>query len=327
MKRAAAWFLGFACLLSGCAPLWQQMSAEPEDYQAYRRTRIAPTLEGRLAASWRYLRERPDGRFRSDVSGWFRGTEAQYYSRATNSIPRLETYLATLPNGPHAELAAERLVELRLAEQHERRHKERSLSEARAVQGRLSAADRMRREFVAQIKAWIVRLASIKSWGGRTHELDHELIYEFRLREPAARCSTDLCTKMLSLPYAIPEQRTIGERRAVFDVQIALERGGVSAARLTGPELFSRIGEALSLAPVGPSALQARTEAIARTVQLVNGAIEPTLPAARCTAEAIGTIVLARECDGVRFEVVAAGGPEDEDRIEVRPVRPAEAPR
>jgi hypothetical protein len=327
MKSAAPWFLGFVCLLSGCASFWQQLSAEPEDYQAYRRTRVAPTLEGRLAASWHYLRERPDGRFRNDVAGWFRGTEAQYYSRATNSIPRLETYLATLPNGPHAEHAAERLVELRLADEHVRRRQERSLSEARAVQGRLSAADRMRREFVAQIKAWIVRLTSIKSWGGRTHELDHELIYEFRLREPAARCTADLCTKMLSLPYAIPEQRTIGERRAVFDVQIALERGGVSAARLTGPELFSRIGEALSLAPVGPSALQARTEAIARTVQLVNGAIEATFPAARCAAEAIGTIVLARECDGVRLEVVVAAGPEDEDRIEIRPLRPVEPPR
>src|SRR6185503_10011022 len=124
------------------APLWQQISAQPEDYQAYRRTRIAPTLEARLAASWRYLRERPDGRWHGVVSAWFRGTEAQYYVRATNSIPRLETYLATLPNGPHAELAAERLVELRLTEQHVSREKERYLSEARAVQARLAGADR-----------------------------------------------------------------------------------------------------------------------------------------------------------------------------------------
>jgi len=321
MKHVSSALFGLALMLFGCAPLWQQMSAQPEDYQAYRRTRIAPTLEGRLVASWRYIRERPDGRWHGAVSAWFRGTEAQYYSRATNSIPRLETYLATLPNGPHAELAAERLVELRLTEQHVSREKERYLSEARAVQARLAGADRMRREFVAQIKAWIVRIAAIKSWGGRTHELDHELIYEFRLREPAARCSADLCTKMLSLPYAIPEQRTLGERRAVFDVQIALERGGVSAARLTGPELFSRIGEALALAPVAPSAVQARTEAIARVVQLVNGSIEPMFPGARCAADAVGTIVLARECDGVRLEVVVAAGPEDEDRIEVRPLR------
>jgi hypothetical protein len=302
------------------------MTAEPADYEQYRRTRVAPTLEQRLTASFRYLRERSDGRWRAQVAAWFKHAEASYYAGATNSIARLEAYLAALPNGPHASSAAERLVELRLAEEYRRRRERRLLDEAREVEAKLGDAARMRGEFLSAFKSWVARLAAVRNFGVRTHELDHELIYEFRLREPAGRCATDLCTKALSFPYAIPEARRQAPRRAFLDVLLVLDDGAVVAARLAGPELWSRIGEALALGPVPPSAIQARTEAIARVVQVVSGAVEPVLPAVRCAVEAVSPVVLARECDGVRLEVLAAPSAEHDDYLEVRPVRGSAKP-
>jgi hypothetical protein len=160
---------------------------------------------------------------------------------------------------------------------------------------------------------------SIDSWGGRTHELPHEFIHAYRLTEPAARCTTSRCIKMLSVRYAIPEAGTLGSREAVFDVALELDKGGVERALVAGPELFSRLGEAIALRPITPDAGLARTEALSLVSQLVEGLVESRLPAMDCEREAISPVIIHRQCKGLTLRMVAAAVPNQEDRIEVAP--------
>jgi hypothetical protein len=295
--------------------------ASKPDYELYRKTRIAPTLEQRLAASAEYLRTHPGGRFRREVERWFEPAERAYFAQARGDRARLQAYLETLPNGPHAKQAAEQIVELELVREYARRREERLTEQARAVEEKLADASSMRQSVVDALAAWSRHLSGIRSFGQPTSALDHELIFAWRLEEPAARCAGDLCKKSLGLPYAIPDSGRQAPRKALLDVVIELERGGVARALLAGPDLFSRVGEALELRPVRPSDAQARAEAIARSLAVVQAAIEPRLPASRCAREAISPIVLERRCDGVVLRMIAASNAEQDDRVEVSPER------
>jgi len=320
--KAAVRGLLLAASLPALAPACaaaRQVTASADDYQSYRRTRLAPTLEARLSRSFSYLRQQPNGRWQLEVKTWFIANEASYFERSRDSLVKLKAYLAALPGGPHAQAAAERIAELELAERHAARREQELTASASEAQEKLDAAQAMRRELVRQVIGWVERLATIRSWGRPTSELDHEFIYEWRLREPEARCEADRCVKSLSLPYAVPEARRLGARRAVFDVTLSLEHGGVARASLTGPELWNRLAEAAEVRPIA-SDPRARSEALLRARQLVESAVERWLPAARCDRPAAEPLLLVRECDSLRLSMRAAVNPEEEDRIEVEPL-------
>jgi hypothetical protein len=305
--------------LAACGGALDPVVASKTDYELYRRTRLAPTLEQRLAASHEYLQTQPEGRFRRDVERWFVAAERAYVARAGDQLERLRAYLDTLPNGPHAKQVADRIVELELAREYARRRDERLTEQARAVEEKLSDAASMRQSVVDALSSWSRHLSGIRSFGQPTSALDHELIYAWRIEEPAARCVAEICRKSIGLPYAIPDSGRQAPRKALLDVVIELERGGVARALLAGPDLFSRVGEALELRPVRPSDAQARAEAIARSLAVVEAAIEARLPAASCAREAVSPTVLERRCHGVVLRMVAAPDAETDDRIEVVP--------
>lgn len=320
MKHLPAWC---AALAIGCG---SQLTASPEDYAAYRKTRLAEDTEARLLASEHYLREHPTGRWAAEVRAWFERAEPAFFTKHKGSRAGLEHYLDTLPGGPHAARAAERLAELDLARRYAAAREERYDEEARALVEKLGDADRLRRDVVRTVGHWTTHLASIRSWGGRTSDLPHQLIHDYRVAAPAAGCDAQRCIKSLSLPYAIPDRGRLTARSAVVDVVLELERAAVVGARLGGPELWSRVGEAAGLDAVRPGDAQRRAEAIGRSVTVVAGALEAHLPAQRCGREAVGTTVLVRECDGVRVEMIAAPTPEEDDRVEFRPVAKAQSP-
>src|SRR5688500_6884451 len=112
MKRLPMIALVFS--LCGCAA-GQKLTAPIDDYEAYRRVRLAGSVEQRLAASWRYLKLMPDGRFRSEVQGWFTRNEPRYVELANDDLNRLRTYLESVPDGPRAQAVADRIAELELA--------------------------------------------------------------------------------------------------------------------------------------------------------------------------------------------------------------------
>ncbi len=249
----------------------------------------------------------------------FAREERAYWARAQKDLAGLRRYLVALPDGPHAKLAAERIEELELAAGYERRRDEQLFARAREVERTLAEAQAMRQTLIDTVTSFSRQLAAIRSFGQPTSALDHELIFAWRISEPKARCVDDRCVKALDLPYAIPEKKRLAPRTALMDVVIELERGNVVRASIEGPELFSRVGEAMELRPIAAFDPQSRAEAIGRALGAVQLAIEPVLPAARCSREPVSPIVLERRCDGVVLRMIAAPSPEMDDRIEVFP--------
>src|SRR6186997_2145569 len=87
--------------LSGGCSLGTRLTAGHEDYRLYRETRLAKTVEQRLATSHGYLKAMPEGKWRGEVRSWFRLSEPAYFRSAQNSLPRLRAYLLAMPDGPH----------------------------------------------------------------------------------------------------------------------------------------------------------------------------------------------------------------------------------
>lgn len=308
-----------AVLLSGCGVWGQRLLAPSPDYELYRQTEVAPTLEERLSAAWLYLKQYPSGAFRRDVHQWFREIEPQYFLQARASRARLRRYLEALPDGPHAAEARARVTELERAESAQARREEQALERARSVTDRLDAAEDARNAFMRAVADWVRWLTQIESWGLPTHELDHELIHAFRVVPPVATCGTTHCVKQVSMTYAIPAEGRLAERIAIFDVMLTLDAGAVVRAELSGPDLFSRVGEAAQRVPVAADDPQRRAEAIGAARQLVEGVLEERFPGAQCAGEAVAPVILERACHGVRVRLIASLDVGGEDRLVVEP--------
>lgn len=321
MTRRTLGFVAVALallLVVGCA-VGQRLTASREDYRLYRETRIAENLLERLEASRRYLEAMPNGRFRPEVKAWFSEREPRFFRMAYDRPSLLKAYLRILPNGPHADEVADRLVEFDLLNEHRARIEARELGTARALQDRLKQAKAGRDELLNAVTSYS-RLFVAIPFGQPTTELDHELIYRFRLAPPRGHCGTDQCLKAFGVDYAIPEGQELSPRQAWLDISLGLEAGLVSRATLQGPELFSRLSEAVELRPVRPNDLSARVEAIATAVRVLENALEPVLPAAECQKQPVAPLVLARACRGVRLTARAGTSPADDDRIDVVPL-------
>ncbi len=313
MKRAFCLLLPL--LLAGCASL-PTLTERPEHYHLYREARVAPTLEERLSAADRYLREVPSGPRRLELSRWFREAEERYYLDAFDRLSRLYAYQRALPSGPHIQEVRTRIIALsaRMARQRQSGLDEKRIDEVRA---RLADADASRRAFVAEVKAWAIRLGNIRTFGEPTSELDDETIFAFRLSPPEGACQGESCRKRWELDYEVPGDRQLVDRVAELEVQLELERGLLVAARLSGPELWSRLAEALSLRALPIPTPEQRAEALGRAELLLRAALEQALPAAECERPATPPVVLERACRGVRARMIAGAGAQQHDTLEI----------
>ncbi len=319
MRRPALLLLGLA--LAGCTGL-RRVTAPPAEYATYRTARTAPTLEERLAAADAYLHDFPDGAWAAEVERWFYAEEARYWARSFDRLPLLRAYLVALPAGPHHVEVARRIRELELAAEYARQREARFERRARAITAELDAAASGRRRVIEEVSRFARLLVGIRTWGRPTSALDSELLHRWRILPPMARCAGGRCVKAVALDYAVPAASALSARQALFDVVIDLERGRVAGAELTGPELWSRVSEAVTLRPVPIGDALARLDAVAVALQVVENALEPVVPAARCAAAATSPAVLVRVCDGVRVVMIAAPVSEEEDRVVVEPVIP-----
>ena len=317
MNRAV--WLAFVLCLAGCAEMGRRATVSVDDFASYRRFRVAPTVEQKLAASVDYLRNHPGGGYEPEVARWLRHAEIGYVTRAWDDAPRLRAFLDAVPSGAYSGRAAERLVERGLGEEYRQRSARAFDRKVAAMEARLAKAEQGRRDLLRGVVGWARRLSRLRGFGKRISELDDELIYAFRIEPPAARCENDVCAKTVSVAYDVPEGKEQSAREAVYDVGMRLEDGAVRAAWVTGPELFTRIGEAVRVAAVAPTDLGGRIEAIGQVTQMMALAVEPAMPAARCAADAVSPVVLRRVCDGVELRVMAALSLGEEDRIWVEP--------
>jgi hypothetical protein len=167
-------------------------------------------------------------------------------------------------------------------------------------------------------------LAATRSFGQPTSELDSELLLRFRVRQPPGHCEGDRCSKALPFVYAVPEDKLLTDRSVDVTLEIGLDRGLVQQLSLSAPELLTRVAEAARVRAVPPANPQARAEALGQALDLVSDALEVPLPASSCAASAVSPVVLLRQCQGLRLEVVAGTEPGAADRVVVR-VEPAVA--
>ena len=275
------------------------------EYRSYREFRVSTTVEARLGAAERYLREYPNGSYKAEVRSWYFPTEKRYFKLAWDTLPRLRAYLDAMPRGPHAEAAAERITELESRSVFADRREQRLLSHAQDLESRLSRAADQRRGFVREFSRLSELLAGTRTFGEPTSELDAALLHRLRDRPPALRCEGDQCQKSFSFSYAVPEDKSLIERSIDITLHIRLERGLVQELSLSGPELFTRVAEAISVRAVPPLNPQASAEALGQTLEIVSSALDAALPKQRCEVEAVSPVVLERRCDGVRMLVVA----------------------
>jgi hypothetical protein len=307
-----------ATALSGCASL-PTLSERPEEYHLYRAARVAPTEEQRLRAAHLYVRQYPRGPHRKQLERWFVRAEEEYYLRAFRRLPELYAYAEALPDGPHIGEVKARIAAIHAQRRRKSEHAELEDRKIAATQERLAEADAARRAFVSTFKDWTARLAKIQSFGQPTSELDHETIFAFRLSQPAGVCQGESCRKVLELEYEVPGERELVSRAAVLEVQLELESGLLRRVRVGGPELWTRLAEALSLQPLPTPSLEQRKDAVNRAALLVRGALEPVLPAAECDRPAEPPAVLERTCRGLSARMSAGQNAAEDDFVEIEP--------
>lgn len=318
-RVATALALGTA--LFGCAAL-PSVTERPEEYALYRSARAAPTQEERLSAAHRYLKQVSVGRHTHELRMWFDGAEERYYLAAFNRLPNLYAYREALPSGPHIEEVNARIAWLEGRSERRAKHDSAEDQRIAATQAHLVDADAQRRAFVSTFKDWTMRLVRIKSFGEPTSELNDETIFAFRLSPPAGVCRGEECKKLLQLSYEVPGEGELVARAALLEVQLELQRGLLARARLAGPELWTRLAEALSLRPLPTPTPEQRADAIYRSSLLVRALLEPTLPSASCEQKVQAPVVLERKCNGVVARMVAGATATDDDSIEIAPAPP-----
>ncbi len=304
MRASICFAFAFALMLSACAST-ARMTGDFGDYADYRRTRLATTLEQRLGASDRYLREYPDGDYREEVRAWFKPAEKRYFKLAWDNLPRLRAYLDAMPHGPHAEAVTDRITELDSRRVFADRREQRMLEHASGIETHLAMAAEQRREFLREFSTLARSLGKTRSFGAPTSELDSELLLRFRVRQPSGTCDGDRCSKEFSFPYSVPEDKILTDRAGRVTLEIVLERGLVQRLSLAGPELLTRLAEAVEVNAVPAGNPQAHAEALAHALDVLDDALEEPLPKARCAVDVVSPVVLARRCDGVKLEVVA----------------------
>ncbi|HYP97701.1 MAG TPA: hypothetical protein VER96_03435 [Polyangiaceae bacterium] len=314
MKLAAALLL-WSCV--SCAST-ARITGDFDEYRSYREYRVSTTLEDRLGAAERYLREYPKGDYQREVHAWYVPAEKHYFKLAWDQLPRLRAYLDAMPHGPHSEEAAERIGELESRRIYAERREQRMLSHAQDIEQRLARAADQRRGFVREISRLTELLGATRSFGEPTSELAPDLLVRLRERPPQLHCEGDQCQKVFSFAYAVPEEKTLTERSIDVSLHIRLERGLVQELSLSGPELLTRLAEAITVRAVPPLNPQASAEAVGQALETVTAALDGPLPKARCESEAVSPIVLERRCDGLRLTVVAGTEPGADDRVSVQ---------
>ncbi len=324
MKRSALVVVG--ALAAGCA-VGSQLVSSRDAYCLYRTTRLAPTVEERLAAANRYLHVAPDGPYAPELRAWFPPAERAYVVRAHDVLPLLLAYAKSLPDGPSIKEVRDRIEELESARRFVKQRQAARTERVESLEAELARAADQRKAFVAELAAWVAALAKVRSYGQPLAALPADVRERFAIGEPAAACPLDVCSRSSAPRFAIPASGTqLIPREAAYVVELSLSAGALAGLRLHGRELFSRVGEALDLRPVSFADPLSRAEAIGRALSIVGNALGPELSADGCERAAVSPVVLERACDGVHVVVTAAVDPGSDDEIAFGPAPQPTAP-
>jgi hypothetical protein len=293
------------------------MLAGPGDLRDYRAFRLAAREGPRLAAAQRYLRKHPDGTWVSEVRRVFDEEEPSWFESAQSSREKARQYLVDLPQGPHAEAALQLML---LFDAHQEDTDTLILlANARHTAATLDHETERRKHLSEVILDEVAALLDKDTWGASVDDPPRLLDGVLRagpLRtwggQPRPR-RVDQIFFVIPTPHdSQPREVDVG-----FDLDLDAKDGRVIGGHIRGDDLIVRWAEALLIRVLDPTEDADRTQAAAAVVDVLSGALEGTMPLARCSAvtqEATAeAVLLARACDGwsARVTMGARGGAED----------------
>jgi hypothetical protein len=331
VKGLALFALLFAA--AGCASP-AAFLVSPDEYAVYRRTRIGPTLEDRLAAADQYLTRFPDGAFRPYVRPWFDRAELVFYQAKRGSLAGLEDYFRTLPRGPHGNEAEARRSALVAT----RSNREAELGVASRVTAKLDQASAERRAVRVELAAWFARFLDAEVWKTPLRDVKAELIIPWSLELPSPACAplqapppVDLpagavrrCAKILELPYSVAVDGVSDARQATVEIAVLQDASGRALqASIGGPELFLRLEETFTVRATAPGEAEPRASAKARVAALVQSAFGQAISRdLACSRPPAPPVFVELACHGVRIAARAAVESTDDDLIILGPDLP-----
>jgi hypothetical protein len=322
----------------------------PDEYAAYRATRVEPTLEARLSAASAYLARYPGGAFAHEVRAWLRRVEPVYYDAKRGSAAGLAAYLRVLPAGAFAREAALRLGELRRAREVA------DVAPAAETASRIDAEQEQRRRVREEIAAWVGRFLDPAAWRGPLSEAPAEVLvpYSVALPPPSCRLLEDdemaaitaetegvgpgaggaagaaalpagsfRCAKVLGLPYTVKVEGGSEPREATLEVAVIQDPAGrPRAVMIGGPDLFLRLEEARAVRALAADDAAARIGGISIAVELAGAAFRARVSAdPACRRQPVAPVVLDLSCGGLELAVRAAVAPGGDDVIAIAPAR------
>lgn len=307
MSRLAS-AIALTVALGGAGCSW--VAASPYEHAAYRRTRVAPSFEQRLTAAREYLERYPDGAYAPQVKRYVERAEPVFFEARQRDEQGLQAYLRALPKGAHAAEARSRLALL----ERERSRPDALSAAASATEARLAAARAQREKARGEVAFWIESLCDPAVYAAPLTEGPAELLVAYSLALPAPRCERHdggrTCDKAITLEYSLPSKGGLVPRSLGFSVTLQQDDAGrPRAAKLEGPELFSRLEEAFALQEIDFASSEHRVAALERALELVTVAFQARVsedPA--CSKPVTAPDLVRLSCAGVT--VVASAAPE-----------------
>jgi hypothetical protein len=290
--------LASACILvsalGGCA-IGTQLVADSGDLADYRAYRVAADVGPRLARAQRYLAAHPRGAWSPEVRSAFDDEEPRYFELAKQSKQKAIEYLVDLPRGPHAEAARALVVAFDA-------HTDDIttlvlLADARRTDAMLEIASRERRRVTERILEDVGLLLDPETYGARIDDAPPALARTLggtarRTFGPAPTRRDD------TLGFTLPTREGSEVHLASVELAVKVDAGLIAEGIVWGPDLFVRWTEADLIRVIDPTLPESRALAAAHVVEVVSGAFEAALPAARCSSPKAADEILARRCDG-----------------------------
>jgi hypothetical protein len=305
---------GWLGALAGCA-VPRQMLATPDDLRDYREFRRAAHEGRRLAMAQRYLARHPQGAWAAEVRPLFETEEEAWFEAAKSSRTRAREYVIDLPDGPHADGARALLV---LFDEHQGDVETLTLlADARRTAATLDYESARRKHVTDEMLAALAALLDPATWGARLDSPPPSLASALRGEVPVTWGAATRARHDDRLFYVLPTPQGSQARAVDVSLQLVLDRGRVVQGLVEGEDLFVSWSEALLVRVLDPNRPADRELAAATVVDVLSGALEATLPAARCARPAVGADRLVRACGGWAVSVRMGAEAGEVDVIDV----------
>jgi hypothetical protein len=314
-----ALLLPLLAALASCA-VPRQMLATPADLRDYREFRTAAHEGRRLAMAQRYLARHPDGAWAAELRPLFETEEAAWFEAAKSSRSKAREYVIDLPDGPHVEGARALLV---LFDEHQGDVETLTLlADARRTAATLDFESARRKHVSDMMLAAIAALLEPATWGTRLDSPPPSLASALRGEVPATWGAATRARHDDRLFFVLPTPQGSQGRALDASLQLVLDKGRVVQGLIQGEDLFVFWAESMLVRVLDPNRAADRELAAATVIDVLSGALEATLPAARCARRAVGGERLVRACDGWALSVRMGGEAGEVDVIDVVGPRP-----